>query len=327
MASLPKNKPPHKSVRKHAKRQVDKAVEYLEKTRITDEDVHRSRKALKKARASLRLLRPALKNVDYRRVNADLRDAAKPLSSLRDAKVLLDTLQMVVKRHGLPERALKLDGLKRALGSRRAHVRHDLLGSNGGALAHSRRLLRQSRARIDECVSRPQEEWSVIGAGMKRVYSQGRRAFADARRKSSPEAFHEWRKQAQYLHYALERLNPLWSGLIGALADQAHKLADYLGDEHDLTVLRETVLASGDSFSDEQTLPVLLALIDRCQTALREKAIYLGLRLYEERPKIFAARFGKYWKVSCDQRMTAPPKSAALPKASSSDIARSIATT
>jgi hypothetical protein len=261
------NKPPHKSVGKHARGQVDVAVEHLEKTRISDEDVHRSRKAL------------------------------------------LYRLQMVVERYGLPERALKLDGLKRALRSRRGQVRRDLLGPKGGALAHSRRLLRQSRARIADLVGRHQEEWKVIGAGIKRVYAQGRRALTDAREKSSPEAFHEWRKQAKYLRYALERLDPLWSGVIDALADQAHKLADYLGDEHDLTVLRETALASRDSFSDEQTLPALLALIERCQAALREKAIYLGSRLYEEKPKTFAARFGQYWKVSCEQRMTASPPS------------------
>ena len=321
------NKPPHKSVGRHANRQVEEAIEYLEKTRISDEDVHQSRKALKKARASLRLLRPALKDGDYRQVNADLRDAAKPLSSIRDAKVLLDTLRMIVERYGLPERALKLDGLKRALRSHRTQVRRDLLGPKGVALTHSRRLLRQSRARIDDVVSRNQEDWRVIGAGMKRVYARGRRVFADARKKWSPEAFHEWRKQAKYLRFALERLHPLWSGVIDALADQAHKLADYLGDEHDLTLLRETALVSRDSFTDEQTLPALLALIDRCRAALREKAIYLGLRLYEEKPKTFAARFRQYWKVSCEQRTTTSSMSPAVTRrAPSGDAARSITT-
>ncbi len=296
------NNPVHNEIGKHLKKQIDAALEALEKARISDEDVHLARKALKKTRASLRLLRPALKDADYRRVNADLRDAAKPLSSVRDAKVLLDTLHMLVKRYGLAERALKLDGLMRALRSRRAHIRRDLLSPNGGALGHSRRLLRQSRTRIDDVVDRHEEEWMIIGAGLKRIYAQGRRALADAREKPRPDAFHEWRKEAKYLRYALERLDPLWSGVVGALADQAHKLADYLGDEHDLTVLRETALTRHDCFSDEQTLPALLALIDRCQDALREKAIYLGLRLYEEKPKAFAARFGQYWKIACDRK-------------------------
>ncbi len=305
MASLSKNEPPHKNVGKHLKRQLDQALDTLAKARINDEDVHQARKALKKARASLRLLRPALKDADYRCVNADLRDAAKPLSSVRDAKVLLDTLQMLVKRYGLPERVLKLDGLTRALRSRRAHVRRDVLSPNGGALAHSRRLLRQSRTRIDDLVDRHQEEWKIIGAGLKRVYAQGRHALADARENPRPEAFHEWRKEAKYLCYALERLDPLWSSVIGAMAEQAHKLADHLGDEHDLTVLRETALAARDSFSDEQTLPALLALIEQRQSALRQKAMYLGLRLYEEKPGIFAARFGQYWKVAYAQRTAA----------------------
>ncbi len=78
---------------------------------------------------------------------------------------------MIVERYGLPERALKLDGLKRALGSHRTQVRRDLLGPKGVALAHSRRLLRQSRARIDNVVSRNQEDWKVIGAGMRRPRS------------------------------------------------------------------------------------------------------------------------------------------------------------
>jgi CHAD domain-containing protein len=294
--------PAHKQIGKHLKKQVDAALDSLEKTRISDEDVHQARKALKKARASLRLLLPAFKDADYRRVNADLRDAAKPLSSVRDAKVLLDTLQTLVERYGLPERALKLDGLTRVLRSRRAHIRRDLLSPNGGALGHSRQLLRQSRTGIDDLVDRHEEEWKIIGAGLKRVYAQGRRALADAREKPRPDAFHEWRKEAKYLRYALERLDPLWSSVVGALADQAHKLADYLGDEHDLTVLRETALAHHDCFSDEQTLPALLALIDRCQAALREKAIYLGARLYEEKPRAFAARFGQYWKITSDRK-------------------------
>jgi CHAD domain-containing protein len=185
-----------------------------------------------------------------------------------------------------------------------------LLSPNGAALAHSRRLLHQTRPRIERLADRDPEKWQIIGPGLTQVYAKGRRAFADARDKQAPVAFHEWRKEVKYLRYALERLDPLWSGVIGAVADQAHKLADYLGDEHDLTVLRDTALASRDSFRDDATLPTLLALIDRCQAALRERATYVGLRLYEEKPKAFAARFGQYWKVSCNERTNASYKRA-----------------
>jgi hypothetical protein len=84
--------------------------------------------------------------------------------------------------------------------------------------------------------------------------------------------------------------------MIGEMADQAHKLADYLGDEHDLTVLRETALTHSAVFRDDGTLGALLALIDRCQSQLREKSLLLGTRLYQEKPRVFAARFAQYWR-------------------------------
>jgi CHAD domain-containing protein len=100
----------------------------------------------------------------------------------------------------------------------------------------------------------------------------------------------------KYLRYQLEVLEPLWPGMIGELADQVHKLADYLGDEHDLSVLRDTVLANQTVFRDDATQSALLALIDRCQSELREKALLLGSRLYEEKPQAFVSRFGQYWR-------------------------------
>ena len=54
--------------------------------------VHRARQAMKRARAVLRLMRAATGKRAYRIANAAVRDAAQPLSPLRDAKVLLTTL-------------------------------------------------------------------------------------------------------------------------------------------------------------------------------------------------------------------------------------------
>ena len=318
MAHLSKNKPAGRNIGKHLKHDVDAALHLLEKTRVSDTDVHRARKTLKKARASLRLLRAGLKDAAYRRENVALRDAARPLSAVRDAKVMLDTLRMLGDRYGEPARVLELDRLVRELRSRRTRTRHDVLSESAGTLAHTRRLLRQARARIDNLADRQHQGWKVVGAGLKRIYAQGQRALAQTRADPSPEAFHEWRKQAKHLRYALEMLEPLWPGLIGALADQTHKLADYLGDEHDLAVLRNTAVASRELFRDAATLPAFLALLERCQGELREKALFLGSRLYEEKPKAFAQRFQQYWKEWRDEQIPAPsptwpPSTAAVP--------------
>src|SRR5690349_17569591 len=58
-----------------------------------DDTVHEVRKSLKRLRALLRLLRHSLGRDEYRRENLALRDAARPLAVVRDAKVFVGTIQ------------------------------------------------------------------------------------------------------------------------------------------------------------------------------------------------------------------------------------------
>ena len=108
-------------------------------------------------------------------------------------------------------------------------------------------------------------------------------------------AFHEWRKQVKYLRYELAMLEPLWPALIDTMTDQAHQLTDYLGEDHDLTVLREIAVNPRGELPDRAS-EALLALIERRQDELRQKATRLGARLFEEKPKRFRARLGDYWR-------------------------------
>jgi CHAD domain-containing protein len=275
--------------------QIAKALEALDGTELSDEAVHSARKELKKARATLRLLRDALGDAVYKRENAALRDAARPLSEVRDAKVLLDTLDRLVERYGASARAMQLDGLRRALRWEYAATRRRVL-QQPAALKPQRDALR----RIYERSARwPvwHHGWSVIGAGLNRVYREGRKAFATSQADPSPENLHEWRKQVKYLWHQLQVLEPLRSGAIGKRADQAHRLADYLGDHHDLSVLRTKVTDSGeDAFRDAAPRCPPVALIDRYRARLQDKAFVLGRRLYEKKPRVLAARFGQYWR-------------------------------
>src|SRR5205085_6461592 len=64
----------------------------------SDEAVHAARRRGKKARALLRLARAAMGERTYRRANGTLRDAARPLSELRDAVVLVHALDALLAR-------------------------------------------------------------------------------------------------------------------------------------------------------------------------------------------------------------------------------------
>jgi CHAD domain-containing protein len=277
--------------RRIVRQQISHALDYLDAKKIGDEQVHCARKELKKARATLRLLRSALGDSIYRRENTVLRDVARPLSAVRDGKVLCDTLEKIVDRYGAAARAIPLEELRKALRRDRLRARRAITETSGRALRTALRQIheRSARWRVGDA------GWRVIGAGLTRVYGKGRQALEASRVKRSAENLHEWRKQVKYLWHELQLLEPLWPALIGELADQAHKLADYLGDDHDLAVLREKIIEHKDAFPDAASRSALIALIDRCRVELQDKAFVLGSRIYEERLKEFETRFGRYW--------------------------------
>jgi CHAD domain-containing protein len=295
MASdLHRSEPGTQGVRRIARAHVAQALESLERKSPSDEDIHTARKELKRARATLRLLREAIGDTAYRRTNATLRDTARPLSRIRDGKVQLDTLERLVGRFASLDATEPVEDLRRILKRERTQVRRSSLKS-ATRLGALRKSLRDTHERIGRW-RLDSKGWSVVGAGLKSVYSKGRKAFHAAVKDRSTDKLHEWRKQVKYLWHQLQLLEPLWPGPVGELADQAHQLADYLGDDHDLSVLREKALQLRVAFPNASARAALLASIDRRSTELRDKAVVLGRRLYEERPAAFAARLGQYWR-------------------------------
>src|SRR5687768_12412723 len=85
------------SVRDELLRNVEAAVHALRARHLTDEQIHTARKRLKRARADLRLLRDAIGKTAYARENAALRDAARPLSGVRDTRVLIETCETLFR--------------------------------------------------------------------------------------------------------------------------------------------------------------------------------------------------------------------------------------
>jgi CHAD domain-containing protein len=274
--------------------QIDDAQSELSGSRVSDESVHAARKSLKKARATLRLIRDAIPTTAYQRENRALRDAARPLSAARDARVMLDTLDRLEKLYGPAAKRSIPAELRDALERDQVTARR-AMGSTNGARKPRATSLAQVRGRISR-LQVTAHGWEELGSGLKRVYRNGRRAMKQAKRTPTPDCLHEWRKQTKHLWHQLQVLQPLWPGTIGELADQAHKLSDYLGDDHDLAVLREKVAQRPELFQKPGGPGALLALIDRCQRQLREKAFLAGGRIYDERPRDLVARFSRYWQ-------------------------------
>ncbi len=255
---------------------VEQAIAGLGSRPLSDEAVHAARKALKKARAALRLLRPALGEAAFRAQNAGLRDAGRALAPLRNNASLLGALEALGKRHPELMQHKAAERLNGQLLANRERARRRLAGRQG--LDACLRVLERSRRRSMQ-PSVTGIGGALLKPGLKRVYRTGRNAFSQARKTPSAEALHEWRKQVKYLANALEILQ-VQDGRAHAVAAQAETLAQALGEHHDLSELAGLVPPKS----------VLRALIDQRRRKIEKRAFKTGQALYRDRPGRFAAR-------------------------------------
>src|SRR5262245_25498924 len=88
-----------KGVRRVVRKQLAAARESLDPSNqeSIDERIHSARKCFKRVRAVLRLVRSGIAPSDYKCENEAFRDAARPLSDVRDAKVLIAALDALRK--------------------------------------------------------------------------------------------------------------------------------------------------------------------------------------------------------------------------------------
>jgi CHAD domain-containing protein len=255
---------------------------------ISDETIHSARKDLKRARANLRLLRGLIGKAVYARENAALRDAARPLSPVRDAKVVIDALDALLKQDANPAQRAVLGNLRKELEKTRLAARREIKES--GALHGSSEALEQTSARVDR--------WRVSGKGkanllrgLEHVYRRGRKALADVKAEASPEKFHEWRKRVKYLTHALDALKPLHAQRIAKLMKRSDSVAAALGDDHDLVVLQDKI--KGLHSGPHNAHRALSAHIAQRRKKLELKALKKGCVFFKATPKAFVKRLEK----------------------------------
>lgn len=275
-----------------AREQLDRAIgsltEDLEADPVTA--VHTARKAIKKERALLRLARGSLEAGQRRAANRTLREAAGRLSGLRDSEVMLQALDSLGDRYvgQLPEATFA--AIRERLGLERDAERART--GDPVTVAAVVEELSGVRGEIDSW-RLGSEGWKAIGPGVARTYRDGRRAMRRARREPSLESLHEWRKRVKDLWYEMRLLAPVCGPIVRGHAQEAEQLGELLGEDHDLGVLRETIIRAAPELAVD--VDAAAGLIDYRRDQLQTQARCIGGRLYAEGERRFSRRMKRYW--------------------------------
>ncbi len=262
-----------------AERELQKAADMA--------NVHQARRALKRLRSLIRLVRPAIGKAEAKDAGRAIKLAADGLAGARRQ----EALSLAVSRLTLPGDLRA--GLEAVIGRRlgpghapdqlQAGVQQALEGIAAFRRATKRWPLPKSDRRF--CVD-----------GLERTYAKARKALKRATGSGRADDLHEARKHVIHNLHHLDMLRALWPEILGPWVAELTVLREALGDFNDLDELRSLT----DELAEDERAPVR-AVIDAAAAGLVKSAAGKARLLYAEKPAAFSARMEAMWQKASGQ--------------------------
>lgn len=267
--------------------------------------VHQSRKAIKRVRALLRLIRGELSEKVFEFENRSLRDAGRLVSEVRSSRAVVDAAELITDLYG----ELLAEGTFEELIVRLEHRRGvvELRALEDPRLVG--RVVRSLERAYNRYAAWPTDEearkvyglgvrdsYEAIQPGFGKTYGDGRRNMVQAYSSRRPAHFHTWRKRVKDLRHQMEFLAPLWPEVVVGTAMTADQLGMILGEDHDLAEMMTLLGTRPDLCPSPRERSLLSALVQQRRTELQVAAEILGRRIYAEKPGALSHRFGEYWE-------------------------------
>lgn len=281
--------------------QLQRAMSLLSKDGpLESTDIHETRKAIKRIRAALQLVRSDL-GQRFRDWNGRLRDVSQTLSKARDLDVCLQTIEDLQRGASKSHRGL-LERLHAELSEQR---------SSFSAETHD-----DPRPRLVAALGSVTAEFSDWQAGhhdfrlikpaVRRMTRHAQRIIRHWQADSCSDELHLLRKIVKRRLYWLEILRPIWPRGMRAEEKLVDLLADRLGKHHDLEILAEqlrtsTVAADAVLNGSVENLSRRLKFHQR---KIEIRSLKLSRRLFAERPQALARR----WKTLVKIWQASPPR-------------------
>jgi CHAD domain-containing protein len=260
--------------------------------------VHETRKAIKRLRAMLRLVRDSISLDCYHTDNAALKLIAAELGAVRDSWVMAQILDRLLPHdHDLADSVATLvDRLQD-----RYKAESSAVLDNAAHMASILDQLENARKRAERWTIVAGEQstpiphaFATVEPGMQRVYKRGRRGMRIVADSPTDTLLHVWRKRAKYLRHQVEALNVLDPSGLGAMEVDLEQLTDALGDDHDLAVLLARIKDDPHLTDGINTDPIVGAICGK-RRELQDYAITLGRRRFEDHSSVFLAYIQSIW--------------------------------
>lgn len=254
-----------------------------------DRGVHDARKAFKKLRALLRLVRSCEREF-ARRENDRYRTVAASLAGSREAGALVETVERLRRQYPDQASPAGLGELHDALvaerdGLAREETRLDVLIDDAVAACRQGRdaLERHPFDHVDS---------ACLATGMRSALKAWRKAARRLRKKGQAEDFHDLRKavKAHWTHLGL--LRPALSRDGGGRGRRARveALGETLGALNDLHVMRAAIKSGTLALPPTVPRKPLLRLLREAARRLERSAMRRERRLRRQRPRKLARR-------------------------------------
>ncbi|NNK62242.1 MAG: CHAD domain-containing protein [Gemmatimonadetes bacterium] len=274
----------------HPTRQLRRAIE--DPVRVARQaldmappDVHAARRALKRARALVRLGRAMWEPSDRRELAHRLRDAGRHASGTRDVEARIEAVDRL-RSQIEPRYAEALEVLHDRLtaascGTAPARDSHDPITAARTEVEQAEHLLERHPPRGHG------RGVAIFAPGLTRIAEKGATALEHVRlRPTDTDAHHELRKRAKDMRHVVEFLEPAWPAVLGVWASELHRLTDDLGEANDLTLLLDWIEVQPHP-EDTSHTTALGRVLREVRAARWATALSLATRIWASPPEDF----------------------------------------
>ncbi len=254
--------------------------------------IHEARQGFKRLRALARLASPTL-GARFAEENRRWRDAGRLLSGLRDHTVLSQSFEKAVAELDLNLPANAVQSLRKRIGGGEAPPDARDIETKVKEV-----LVVLDMALKDVAALHWPDSGAALLEGLRRSQQRLRKSWSKAKKNSSPESLHEWRKRVKDQSAQLRLFRNVVPPPLEDLRAEAKETAEHLGEEHDLWLLSERLAAEPVPKSVETARTQLLAAIENRRALLRQLAFERGKRFSSRSAKAFAGALADAWKAA-----------------------------